>query len=236
MYMYIYSKYIYSTEKKRRKIVTPDEINSIFSKKGTDSDNDIFSDKSSRSSASNNDDADDDSEVENEEVVETGASVGGFANELGQKFQAAYAQAMNKVEDRSITDTATDSKNSMSMDARSMSSEVNAFDNELTSGNPVDQFSDASVTGDDQIPNWLLKADRVAEKKKKEAMLKGRKKKQLTDDWRFWLGIIATAGFASAAYSMYQQTGGFDPNISPFSSFGFGPSDVTGGGGDELII
>jgi len=41
----------------------------------------------------------------------------------------------------------------------------------------------------------------------KKAM-RGKKKKKLTDDWRFWAAIIVTVGFGSAAFTVYQQTGG----------------------------
>ena len=67
-----------------------------------------------------------------------------------------------------------------------------------------------------EAPEWLVKAeaDRKAEKK---ALAGKKKSKKLTGDWRFWAAIVATAGFASAFWSVYQQTGG-------------------GGGGSELII
>ena len=101
---------------------------------------------------------------------------------------------------------------------------------------------DSSNNGEDDarledaaIPQWLVKADKDAEKAKKA--LKNKRKKKITDDWRFWASIIATIGFATAFYQVYQQTGGFSPDITPFSSIG---ADILNGkgttGGDELII
>jgi hypothetical protein len=60
---------------------------------------------------------------------------------------------------------------------------------------------------DEEAPQWIVDANKEAEKKKKET--RRRKKKSLTDDWRFWTALIAGAGFASAFYNVYQQTGGF---------------------------
>ena len=74
--------------------------------------------------------------------------------------------------------------------------------------------SDGSVVGafnpmmgpNEETPQWILDANKEASKKKK---MKGKKKKALTDDWRFWAAIITGAGFASAFFNIYQQTGGF---------------------------
>ena len=77
-----------------------------------------------------------------------------------------------------------------------------------------------STGPDDEVPQWIVDANKEAERKKK---LKGKKKKNLTDDWRFWAACVVTAGFASAFWNIYQQTGGF----------GSGPS---GPERQELII
>jgi len=209
---------ILSTEKKRRKIVTPDEINSIFSKKTIDKNsndnNDLFATRGNgvtntidvgsgliggvstvdEDESIYNNKNDDNTENDDEESVQENTNdnngIGGFANELGQKFAAAYAQAMNNVEDRSVTATTDENTNmdgSTSMDGKSigsgrrsnlsspssssMSSAVSAFDsNDLADSSSAlnDKFSDASLSSDDQVPKWLIKADRAAEKKKKE--------------------------------------------------------------------
>jgi hypothetical protein len=55
------------------------------------------------------------------------------------------------------------------------------------------------------LPKWLVDADSEAKKKK----MRIKKKKAITDDWRFWAAIIAGAGFATAFVNIYKQTGGF---------------------------
>jgi hypothetical protein len=52
-----------------------------------------------------------------------------------------------------------------------------------------------------------------------------------------WLAIIASVGFVTAFWNIYQQSGGnFDNGPA---SFGFGMPTIgggTGGGGDELVL
>eukprot|EP01035_Chromulina_nebulosa_P018270 gene18270-23946_t len=60
----------------------------------------------------------------------------------------------------------------------------------------------------EEIPQWLQDADNE-EKKRRQLLKKGKKKKKtLLDDWRLWAGVIAAAAFASAFYTVYQQSGG----------------------------
>jgi hypothetical protein len=99
----------------------------------------------------------------------------------------------------------------------------------------LSSFKEMVSTGE-EVPQWLADADKEA--KKKRAM-RGKKKKRLQDDWRFWLAIIASVGFVSAFWNIYQQSGGnFDNGPA---SFGFGMPTIggggaTGGGGDELVL
>jgi hypothetical protein len=59
----------------------------------------------------------------------------------------------------------------------------------------------------DNIPEWLTKADKDA----KNARKVQKKKKKLTNDWRFWAAIIAGIGFTSAAFNVYSsQSGNID--------------------------
>jgi hypothetical protein len=99
--------------------------------------------------------------------------------------------------------------------------------------NPASSFQEMVSTGE-EVPKWLADADKEA--KKKRAM-RGKKKKRLQDDWRFWLAIIASVGFVTAFWNIYQQSGGnFDNGPA---SFGFGMPTIgggTGGGGDELVL
>ena len=59
---------------------------------------------------------------------------------------------------------------------------------------------------DEEVPEWIKQADKEA---KEAAMARRYPKKAITDDWRFWLACIGGVGFVSAAFNMYQQTGGF---------------------------
>eukprot|EP01041_Mallomonas_annulata_P009379 gene9379-19465_t len=63
------------------------------------------------------------------------------------------------------------------------------------------------IGSDEEIPDWILDAEKQ-EKKKKKAM-KAKKTKKFTDDWRFWAACIAGTGFVTAFINIYQQTGGF---------------------------
>lgn len=69
---------------------------------------------------------------------------------------------------------------------------------------------------DDAIPKWLVDA----EKSVKDANKPRRKKKKITDDWRFWVALIAGVSFTTAFVNIYQQTGG----------------SFVSTGGDELVI
>lgn len=69
-----------------------------------------------------------------------------------------------------------------------------------------DALSLESLTND-EVPKWLKEADKDA---KKALRAKGKKKKKLTDDWRFWAAIIASVGFVSA----YFTTRGSNTNIN----------------------
>ena len=99
-----------------------------------------------------------------------------------------------------------------------------------------------NIDEDELFPKWLIDAEKEKIKQEKErlAIARGKKKKKLTDDWRFWAALITGVGFATAFYSVYQQTGGFDSDISPFNFNS--PTSILGGtgspngGSDELII
>lgn len=60
---------------------------------------------------------------------------------------------------------------------------------------------------DEEVPQWIVDAEKAA---KKQRAMRGRKQRKVTDDWRFWAAIIGTIGFATAFYTVTQQTGGFD--------------------------
>jgi hypothetical protein len=80
------------------------------------------------------------------------------------------------------------------------------------------------IPPNDEIPQWLVDANKDAEKQRKQAARAGRKKKRLTDDWRFWAACIAGVGFLSAFWNIYQQTGGLGSDMG------------IGGDRQELII
>jgi hypothetical protein len=93
---------------------------------------------------------------------------------------------------------------------------------ELVSSSQMPFLTPASK---ENMPSWL--EDVSKELKKQRSGVKKSKKKKLVDDWRFWAGIIVTIGFASAFYTVSQQTGG------SFTGFGLPPMS---GGGSELVI
>ena len=78
-----------------------------------------------------------------------------------------------------------------------------------------------------------MDAEKEVQQAKKLKMMGNRKQKKLTDDWRFWAACIATVGFASALWSVYQQTGGLGSGLELGSGSGFGSGvpDVFGMGG-----
>ena len=97
---------------------------------------------------------------------------------------------------------------------------------------PDKNYYKSMLTSNEEIPKWIVDAEKES---KAELAKKLKKKKKITDDWRFWLSIIAGVGFITAFYSVFQQTGGgasFPTDGSGFSmpSFNAGPSN------DELII
>lgn len=108
-----------------------------------------------------------------------------------------------------LTDSDTDIESQMQDEDEEVSSSQSSF---LTPSN-------------ENLPSWL--EDVSKELKKSRTVGKKSKKKSLVDDWRFWAAIIATIGFASAFYTVSQQTGG------SFSGFGLPPIN---GGGSELVI
>lgn len=99
----------------------------------------------------------------------------------------------------------------------------NSVEKKLTKAEKLAAFN--SIIGTtDETPQWLSEGEKEA--KKKRLARKAGKKKKLTDDWRFWLAIIAAAGFGSAFFSVYQQTGGF--------GFGGAADGIFGGSGGEV--
>lgn len=86
------------------------------------------------------------------------------------------------------------------------------IDNLFKKASNADDDSAAPVDPmDAPVPQWIVDADKVARQKR---AMKGRKQRRLTDDWRFWAGIITVAGFAAALYTVLQQGGGALPPAS----------------------
>lgn len=85
------------------------------------------------------------------------------------------------------------------------SSADKASSSSLTPPYPSGSFN--FLSPDEEIPKWLADADQAAKRKNKGGT-KSRKRRRLTDDWRFWAAIIGTAGFVTAFVNIYQQTGG----------------------------
>jgi len=64
---------------------------------------------------------------------------------------------------------------------------------------PAESDISVDALASEEVPKWLKEADKDA---KKSLRAKGKKKRKLTDDWRFWAAIIASVGFASAFFTM----------------------------------
>ena len=238
-------------------MVTPDEINSLFvkntpsdstsstsnSNKVTPSNNkstrrnniNLFGESISTSSDDNTNSFDDEEQEDSDSDEKVGSQSGGggltgFANSLKEKFTSAYNKAASNVD--MLDDERNDEETSFFQQSTSTSTTTST--SAISSYDSNNDEDDARLE-DAAIPQWLVKADKDAENAKKA--LKNKRKKKISDDWRFWASIIATIGFATAFYQVYQQTGGFSPDITPFSSIG---ADILNGkgttGGDELII
>ena len=90
------------------------------------------------------------------------------------------------------------------------------------------------LTSNEEIPKWIMDAEKES---KAELAKKYKKKKKITDDWRFWLSIIAGVGFITAFYTVFQQTGGGASFPAGVDGSGFSmPSFNAGPSNDELII
>jgi hypothetical protein len=171
----------------------------------------------------------------------------GFAEDIRSKISAAYAKATSNIEIKDIqTDNDINENDTTDNDVNDEIDDENIFfrngdtssvmrtesiesmnSGSFSSINEKNNYYSNTIN-DNEIPKWLTEADKQATEKKK--MMKKRKKK-LTDDWRFWMAIIASISFATAFYSIYQQTGGFS-DINNLGSLG----GDTGNIGDELIL
>ena len=94
----------------------------------------------------------------------------------------------------------------------SASSKESTADKASSSLTPNPSGSFNFLSPDEEIPKWLADADQAAKRKNKGGT-KSRKRRRLTDDWRFWAAIIGTAGFVTAFVNIYQQTGGLGGGI-----------------------
>ena len=185
---------IYRAKKNKKKIITPDDIDSLFKKppppssadptelstssdRGRGKDQDDDNEDDDISDDDDDDDEDDDDSNDSKEVTKT----------------------------ESYTTVTSGNSNANALDRKS--STLSAFN--------------SYIGTDDGVPQWLQQAEAEA-KKKKAAKRNAKKMKKLTDDWRFWAAIIVSVGFASAFYNVYQQTGGFGgaENAFPFGSSG----------------
>ena len=175
------------SRKNKRKLITPNDIDSLFARPSTPAQKDEDEDE---------DDEDDEDEEDEEEDEE--------ADELRRQ------------------------ESDLQLVAGSLSSPASASS---SSSSAVQGSAGSSVFGpmDDSVPDWLVQAEKER-KESRQATKRAKKQKQLTKDWRFWAAIVVTAGFVSAAWSVYQQTGG--ANMGGLGGLGgMGP-----GSGNELII
>lgn len=206
------------TGKNRRRVVTPEEINSLFLKNS----------RAERSAAVAKQDI-----TVNPITAASSNNNGDSSVNFVVFWQKKISSALSFVGNDDI-DGGNGSKGEVGEDTRQPMGIVEDDNNVLQVAGATRGAGNAelyaTIQSNDEIPKWLQEADKRAEAAKKGVR---RRKKKLTDDWRFWIGVIATVGFATAFYQVYQQTGGFSPDINSFgNTFG----GAAGAEGDELII
>ena len=173
----------------RRKLITPNDIDSLFAQPADGSGRKGAASGSGKAAGGDVDDEDDEDEDEDEEEEEEEEERGEKEGSRVNSLQAGIAG-----------------------------------ESAMTSEQQIEGYS-RGVFGkpdDGTVPDWLQAAEKER-KEAKQAAKRAKKSKKLTNDWRFWAAIVVTAGFASALWSVYQQTGGFAGGMG-------------GGGGPELII
>lgn len=103
----------------------------------------------------------------------------------------------NKNTDAKLQENEEEEDNDDDNDSNTGSTKSDLMKSSKRTFNPLDTSA---------IPDWIIEADN--EDKRRKSTKKQKKQKTLTQDWRFWAAIVATAGFATAAFNIYQQTGG----------------------------
>ena len=194
-------------KKNKKKIITPDDIDSLFKKPPPPSSADPteLSTSSDRGRGKDQDDDNEDDDISDDDDDDD--------DDDDEDDDSSDLKEVTKTE--SYTTVSSGNSNANALDRKS--STLSAFN--------------SYIGTDDGVPQWLQQAEAEA-KKKKAAKRNAKKMKKLTDDWRFWAAIIVSVGFASAFYNVYQQTGGFGgaENAFPFGSSG--SSETVG----EIVI
>ena len=190
------------TKKNRKKIITPDDIDSLFTNDGSKKDDVKEENNGNIVSALFNKDRDNDETNSGDDNYET------------------ERNAANSDRDSNVN--SVNAIGNINLMSNAASSNINSMANADSSMfNPM-------LDNNEDVPQWLVDAN--AEGKRRRAGIKPPKEKAITDDWRFWAGMIAVAGFGSALFSVYQQ-GAFDlgsydveaplnPNYSSFFRLG----------------
>jgi hypothetical protein len=162
------------SRKIKRRVVTPSEIDSIFHE-GED-DEDVCDDNESEEDEGYGD-GDEEDEIEDSLVdgnvkLMTDQDKQKIVNEGKQQQRALQGAIMN------MNDLVEDRTQSVSSEAME---------------DPRNKISIQDLASD-ETPKWLDDAQKKIKADKKAA----RKKKKLTNDWRFWVACIAGVGFVSA--------------------------------------
>jgi hypothetical protein len=191
------------TKKNKSKMITPNDIDSLF--QTTSKDTQSTSNSNSFESAlvqpfDEDEDEFDEEEFddnENTSIKKTTATKQKNNNNIGTKFTDSINKAISNT--KNFMDN---SKNSFSEQQEKETFNEQSITTNNNDFNPL-------INAKEPIPQWLLDAEKETKRKKS---LKLKKKKKITDDWRFWGALIAGAGFATAFFQVYQQTGGFGTN------------------------
>jgi len=184
--------------KTKRKLITPGDIDSLFAKPAAPG-------AQQRDEEEEEEDDDDDDNEDDDDYVNDEAEDDNDGEDGNDEMSGTVTEGI-------LLDGLLDRQQppSLNLDANSTPKQSQA----LTRG--------GFLPDDGTVPDWLLAVEKE-KREAKQAAKRAKKNKKLTSDWRFWAGIVVFAGFASAVWSVYQQTGG------TFDSMG-------GNGGAELII
>jgi hypothetical protein len=218
-----------STTRRTRRVVTAQDIDSIFD---------------------DDDDDDDDGEGEWTDVADYRRNIDDDEDDVdsvrrGKEESTRRAAELIRAADAADPAVGLSPQQTMRMDPASLNSffdddqslpKSSSVDSDGNSNNYNNKRISMDTLTSEDVPKWLADAEKDAKKALKS---KGKKKKRFTEDWRFWAAIIASVGFASAFFT----TRGSSNNINianPITQFQQKQQSSNSNGGrgepDELVI